>query len=206
MSEFLKGLSWSVISYIPPPTPTPLVLSCAFRSCLGPKSPESICGLIKQGLQDRGAQAKYHAQALPTSRPEALVLSSAMLLPSQPHEGGGGEKAVEDITNSVSEAELTKRTACLRGCAIGGAPAEPPVHENKPPPTIRRGVVADEVHQQLPAVRHARSRKKPAHRQKCPSTSSGRRLERNGNFDLCVPSSSYLGEALGCLPFAPGGV
>lgn len=150
-----------------------------------------MCGLIKQALRDRGANAKYHARPLPTNRPEALVLSTAKLPPSEPLEIGGGGEVVEDTTNSVSEGGTTKRTVCLRGRAIGGAPAEPPVHKNKPPPTIRRGVVADEVHQQLPAVLHARSRKKPPHRQQCPTRSSGRRLECNGSLDLRMPSSSY---------------
>lgn len=179
--------------------------------CEGNLFDEAMCGRIKQALQDRDANAKYHAQALPTNRPETLVLSTAKLSPSRPlQRGGRGE--VEGTANSVSEGGTDYKPTVFppRGGATGEAPAEPPACNNKPPmcnnkPPIPRIVVADEV-RQLPAVLHARkkSRKKPHHRQKC-TTTSGRRLdERNRNFDLCMPSSSYLGEALGCLPFAPG--
>ena len=175
----------------------PPSLSRALRSCLGPKSPKSMCELIKQALKDRSTNAKCSTKALP-NRPEALAVGTAKLPPSDPLERRGGE--VEDTTNGISERE-NKPTVCLRGRATGGALAEPAVHDKKTSPTIRR-VVADEA--RLPAVLHARSRQKP-HRQNC-FTTSGRRPECNGIVEICVPSSSYLGEALGCLPFAPGGV
>ena len=211
----------------PPPhaqteyTPPLLPVSGVLRSRPCRKPSKSMCGLIKQALQNRGVNAKCsHIQGLP-NRPEALIVGTSKKPPRGTLERGGkgqvekttnicsDEGRVEDSTsvfsghsnNSTSTVGLGDRAAG-RAC---GDPAEPLIqrssrttHRAVVDHPRRLHVVTEET--KLPAVPHARCGKK-MYRKKTGNATRGRKRECSDSF---VPSSSYLGEAAGYLSFAPG--